>query len=61
MGFNHQRMSRRQGFVFLALLIVFNPIDPKPVRVSSPVGNKFNLRFTFTDCLPQTFLLRAAK
>jgi hypothetical protein len=61
MGFNHQKMSRRQGFVFLALLIVFNPIDRKPLRVSCPVGNKFNLRFTFTDCLPQTFLLRAAK
>ena len=61
MGFNHQRMSRRQGFVFLALIIVFNPIDLKPVRVSIPIGNKFNLRFTFTDCLPQTFLLRAAK
>ena len=61
MGCNHQRMSKRQGFVFLTLLIVFNPIDLKPFRVSSPVGNNFNLRFTYTDCLAQTFLLRAAK
>ena len=61
MGFNHQRMSRRRGFVFLALLIIFNPIDLKPVHVLSPVGNKLDVRFTFTDRLPQTFLLRAAK